>query len=70
MNNSREPNAEDRLREVDYSADSWSMVCMDIAKKLRADNPQTTAEQAARPSRDRKRWCERARRAFAYAQRT
>ncbi len=47
MKENREPNAENRLREVDYFADSWALVDMDIAEKLRADNPETTAKQAA-----------------------
>jgi hypothetical protein len=46
MKENREPNAKNRLREVDYFTDSWAMVYMDITEKLRADNPQTTAEQA------------------------
>ena len=36
-----------RLREVDYFADSWALVSMDIAEKVRADNPETAARQAA-----------------------
>ena len=47
MKENREPNAENRLREVDYFADSWALVDMDIAEKLRADNSETTAKQAA-----------------------
>ena len=55
MTNKREQANESRLTEVDYFADAWASVYMDIAEKLRADNPQTTLDQATAEQAARRR---------------